>query len=124
MNGVTLGQAAIEQLAEVKRRVDRLWAAAGGNPTPVRPMLVPGLHVAKTGGTAITAVSGSTAGSGTVTLQKLSSGSLGNRTDNSGAAVTVTAYSFVGEASGTNAYIFVAQDVDGNFWYIAEACPA
>jgi len=89
-----------------------------GSLIPPRP------YLAKTDGTGITAASGTTAGKGTVTLQKVDTDTdlMASRTDASGNAITKTAYNFVETASGTSTYVFVVQDVDGVFWYVAEAC--
>ena len=86
----------------------------------------PATYLAYVAGTAITAAAGSTlgsaAGSGTVTLVALdSSGDMVARTG-SGGNVTETVYNFTDTASGTNAFIYVTQDVDGTFWYHSEAC--
>lgn len=90
-------------------------------------MLPPGTYVAKTGGTAITAASGSTPGSGTVTIQDsrdvLDASDLTNYSDAGSNTYTVTAYNFVETASQTNAFVFVVQDAFGVWWLVAEACP-
>lgn len=118
--GATLGEQAVRDLRDIKRKVDLLWAAF----TPGLPsgqMIVPRLQVALTDGSGITAASGTTPGSGTVTLQTLQNGILANY-ESGGSPVTVTAYNFVETASGTSAYVFICQDVAGIWWLVAEAC--
>ena len=85
-------------------------------------MVPPGTRVAKTDGSGITAASGTTAGSGTVTLQEFDGTTLAASTDTGGSDNDITAYSFVEAASGTSTYVFVVQDADGYWWYVAEAC--
>lgn len=81
-------------------------------------------YLAKTGDTAITARVGATPGSGTVTIQRVNpfSGDIEAFKDENGDPVTLTAYSWVASASGTNAYVFVGFDTFGTLWYENEDC--
>ena len=125
MTGYELGAAAIRTIQDYHRRVDLLEREARRLRLLIdhgdRPVYRRG-SVALTGGTAITARSGTTPGSGTVTLYHLVGGSLTAILDPDSDPVTVTAYSFSGTASGIGAYVFVEQDDTGHWWYIAEDC--
>lgn len=80
------------------------------------------MYVAYVGGTAITARSGTTAGSGTVTLKKLNGTTIEDYDDSSETAITKTVYNWVGSASGTNTYVIVEQDSFGTWWLVGEDC--
>ena len=85
----------------------------------------PTWYWAKTGGTAITARSGTTPGSGTVTLQTLTSGVFAAVKDANDADATLTVKNGYGTASGTNAYVVVQlRELDGvgEWWYLEEDC--
>lgn len=117
MTGHVLGDIAL-------RQIKTLWDDYQKRSIQPAPRMgrVHQFHVALTDGSGISAASGSTPGSGTVTLQRLVSGALANRTDSTGAAVTKTVYNFVETASAASAYVFVAEDAAGTLWLVAEAC--
>ena len=79
-------------------------------------------YAAYVGGTAITARSGSTLGSGTVTLKKKSGTSVVDHADSDNVDITKTVYNLYGGASGTNVYVFVEQDSLGVWWLVNEDC--
>lgn len=125
MSGYELGAGAIRTIQAyhrkidlLEREVDRLRLLIRGERRPIYRRAA----LAKTGGTAITARSGTTPGSGTVTLYHLDGGSITAVVDLDSSPVTVTAYSFAGTASGIGAYIFIEQDDDGTWWYVSEDC--
>lgn len=74
-----------------------------------------GQRLAKTG-TAIPARTTTTAGSGTVTLQKLVGTTITAETG------TVTAYNFVGDEIAAAVYVWISRDERGNWWVTAEDC--
>ena len=81
--------------------------------------------LAKTDGSGITARSGTTAGSGTVTLQTVSAnGAISAQQDQEGNDVTVTAYNVSTEALPSSSYTFVVQEtISGTLWAVFEDCP-
>lgn len=73
-------------------------------------------RLAKTDGSGVSARSGTTAGSGTVTLQYLSGTTI---TDGS---ETVTVYNWTDDAAAATTYVWVQQDTLGTWWITGEDC--
>lgn len=70
---------------------------------------------AKSDGSGITAISGSTPGSGTVTLYGFDGSSLSSR------ALDVTCYNMAG-AVDADTWLLVTQDIFGRWWVVVENC--
>ena len=124
MQGYTLTESALQEIAEMKRQVSILVDARNRGE---RGNAIFRNHLAKTGGTAITAanyaVDPDTFGSGTVTLyQRNSDNEFETIKDNDGAAITLTVYNYTDTASGTDAYVWIGQDSLGTWYYLNEAC--
>lgn len=115
---------AMAQIAEVVRRVLR----EPGNGGIGGPSSQPG-HVgllgfwAKTGAGGISARSGTTLGSGTITLHTASAGADAEYADANSAAVTKTCRNGSTIAVAANAYVFVCQEqLTGQFFALWEDC--
>ena len=124
MQGHTLSENALSQIAEMKRQLDIL---VNERPQPMPHGAIFRNYVGYVGGTAITAADYSgtpdTFGSGTVTLYyRNSSNEFVTVKDGQGSDVTVTAYNYADTASGTNTYVWVGQDSMGTWYYLNEAC--
>ena len=81
-------------------------------------------YIGKTDGSGITARSGTTPGSGTVTLYKInSSGTLETWKDKADADITKTCYNLSSEAVGASAYVVMMQDLlSGKLLAVWEDC--
>lgn len=77
----------------------------------------PGVVVGKTDGSGISAASGTTVGSGNVTIYTLPVGS----TTISTTGQTVTCYNVAG-AVDANEYVLMARDDAGRYWVVVERC--
>ena len=116
----TLSEQAMREVAEVVRRVlgDSLSTVA-----PVtRNRQGLAIYVGQTDGSGLTARVGTTLGTGTVIIQNATSGLLSDRTDDSGANVTVTAKNLSLSPLGASTYgLFVQELTTGNIVYIADS---
>jgi hypothetical protein len=116
---------AMQQIADVVRRVLGEPGTGGtGGPSGLQGHCGLLIFVVKVG-TAIAAASGTTPGSGTVTVYEMPSSTLAVHNDANSTAVTKTAYNLHGVEIPANTYQLVAQDqVSGKLWIIfAEGSP-
>jgi hypothetical protein len=113
-----------QALAEVAEAVARINGTPENQPlgrgkSRPRPQAITGVFVAKTGGTAITARSSDTPGTGDVTPQRINDSGDFEAWDHG----TISVKSYVDTASGTNAYVLCAVDeFSGEYLYIGESC--
>lgn len=83
---------------------------------PLRPNNSASNALALNGSSEIAARSGTTPGSGTVTLMQLAGGVIAST------SITVTAYNWSSLAITANAYLMIHQDPNGAWWIGAEDC--
>lgn len=84
---------------------------------------IPSAHLAITDGSGVAAMSGSTPGSGTVTLKRFdSAGDLATITDALGNAVTKTVYNISATAVGANTNVIILDMATGKSLVIVEDC--
>ena len=77
------------------------------------------VYIAKTGGSTIAALAGSTPGAGTVTLYQInSSGGLETVNDDQGVALTVTAYNLASSTVAAPTWIQLKQEMVSGFYLI------
>lgn len=112
-----------------KRHADRLVDMAEESaegpqqrPPQSRPPGLPyfEMRLAKTDGSGITARSGTTAGSGTVTLQYLDDA--GEIQASANSADTFEVKNWVATAGAADTYVIVGQDSLGTWWLLNEDC--
>lgn len=114
---------AVDKIRRVVRQVlgEPQFSYAGGSRPPSFGLLT---YLAKTDGSGITARSGTTLGSGTVTLyQTNSSHQLATWNDAAGNPITKTAYNMSTTAVAANAYVVVMQELlSGKLIAVWEDC--
>lgn len=111
MESYSLGRPAIRQLRRLVR--ESMFSADPARQT-MPPLGTPAhaVYIAKTGASGIAAASGTTPGSGTVTLQQITSGGvLADLKDGSGTSVTETAYNISPMAIAESAYVQLTQEL-------------
>lgn len=105
-----------EDAALLRRILDAAREASGQPPGTSAPRRPPArLYLGKTSGS-ISAASGTTPGSGTVTLYQLDAGAM------TATSATVTAYNWTASATGSDVMVIVAQDPWGTYWLVSEDC--
>jgi hypothetical protein len=118
-----LSEKAIE---EVRKTVRTVRQSPWGTPAELTPLggQPLAMYVGKTGVSGITARSGTTPGSGTVTLYFVNaSGTLETWKDGTGTAVTKTCYNLSTSAVGNTAYVMMQRDIlSGKLWAVWEDC--
>ena len=118
-----LSESALSRTIDVVRRVEN-------TPDSLIPPQSPSsfglaFYIGKTDGSGLTARSGTTPGTGTVTLYTLSSGALAEFKDKTGTPVanTVTCKNLSDTAVAASSYVMLLQDpVSGAYWCVWEDC--
>lgn len=107
----------LARLFPLENRVNALEQLAQmlGRGQSSRPTGGSGLILAKTGVSGITARSGTTMGSATVTLQYVSAGAIS-------AGGTETCYNFSGTAADASKYIWCNRQSDGSLYLVSQEC--
>lgn len=120
MTGRSVTDNFIHELSEIKRQVQILVDER--KPQQDRPPMLR-QHLGYVGTTAITARSGTTPGTGTVTLKQINdTPAIADITDGNGTAIEVDVYNYSATASGASVYVWVGQDSRGTWFYLNEDC--
>lgn len=115
-------EASVDKIRRVVRQVlgEPQFGLGETNKPPSFGLLT---YLGKTDGSGITARSGTTPGSGTVTLYYISGGTLTSWKDRSGSAITKTCYNMSETAVAATAYVIMMQELlSGKLFAVWEDC--